>query len=107
MFSRVVAIRTMPGKARELAQALQEKILPIVEGQPGFVDGIVLVSNTEPDRILALSFWKSQQDAERYMHEQFPRINKLISHMVESAPVSKTFNVDAFSSHKIRAGKAA
>src|ERR1700722_7629118 len=103
MFSRVVAIRTMPGKARELAQALQEKILPIVEGQPGFVDGIVLVSNTEPDRILALSFWKSQQDAERYMPEQFPRINKLISHM--GAPVSKTFNVDAFSSHKIRAGK--
>jgi heme-degrading monooxygenase HmoA len=56
----------MPGKARELAKTIQEKILPIIEGQPGFVDEIVLVSNTERDQILALSFWKSQQDAERY-----------------------------------------
>ena len=107
MFSRVVAVRTMPGKARELAKTIQEKILPIIEAQPGFVDEIVLVSNTERDQILALSFWKSQQDAERYTHEQFPKINKLISHLVENVPVSRTFDVDAFSSHRIRAGKAA
>lgn len=107
MFSRVVAVRTRDGKARELARIIHDKILPILEAQPGFVDEIVLLSDTEPDQILALSFWKSQQDAERYTHDQFPRINELISHLVESAPVSRTFNVDAFTSHKIAAGKAA
>jgi hypothetical protein len=65
---------------------IQDKILPILEAQPGFVDEIVLLSDTEPDQILALSFWKSQQDAERYTHDQFPRVNELISHLVESAP---------------------
>ena len=85
MFSRVVAVRTKPEKARQFAKTIQDKVLPILEEQPGFVDEIILVSDTEPDEILALSFWESQQDAERYTHEQYPRINELISHLVDSA----------------------
>jgi heme-degrading monooxygenase HmoA len=107
MFSRVVAVRTNPGKAKEFVKTVHDKILPILEDQPGFVDEILLVSNTEPDQILALSFWKSQQDAERYTHEEYPRINDLISKLVESAPVSRTFNVDTFTSHNLKDGKAA
>jgi heme-degrading monooxygenase HmoA len=107
MFTRVVAIRTKPGKAREFTRTIHDKILPILEDQPGFVDEILLVSNTESDQILALSFWKSQEDAELYTHEQYPRINDLISHLVESAPVSRTFNVDTFASHNLKAGKVA
>ena len=107
MFGRVVAVNTKEGKARQLAKTIQEQILPTLQSQPGFVDEIVLISDTDPDQILALSFWESQQDAERYTHEQYPRINELISHLVGSAPVSRTFNVDAFSSHNVRAGKAA
>jgi len=85
MFTRVVAVRTKPGKARDLSKTIHDKILPILEDQPGFVDEILLVSDTEPDKILALSFWESQQDAERYTHEQYPRINELICPLVESA----------------------
>ena len=107
MYTRVVAVMTKPGKVRELSKTINDKVLPILEGQPGFVDEILLVSDTEPDQILALSFWQSQQDAERYTHEQYPRINELISHLVESPPVSRTFNVDIFTSHKITRGKAA
>jgi len=107
MFTRVVAVMTKPGKVRELSKTIHDKILPILEDQPGFMDEILLVSDTEPDQILALSFWKSQEDAERYTHEQYPRINELISHLVETPPVSRTFNVDIFTSHKITAGKAA
>jgi heme-degrading monooxygenase HmoA len=107
MFTRVVAVRTKPGKAKEFVKTIHDKILPILEDQPGFVDEILLVSSTEPDQILALSFWRSEQDAERYTHEEYPRINGLISHLVESTPVSRTFHVDIFISHKIRAGRAA
>jgi heme-degrading monooxygenase HmoA len=107
MFSRVVAVTTKPGKVGELSKTIRDKILPILKNQPGFVDVVLLVSNTEPDQVLALSFWRTQQDAERWTHEQFPRINELISRLVESAPVSRTFNVDTFASHNIKAGKAA
>jgi heme-degrading monooxygenase HmoA len=84
MFSRVVAVRTKEGKARQLAKTIQEKIQPILENQPGFLDEIVLISDTEPDQILALSFWKSQEDAERYTHEQFPKINDFRTSKTES-----------------------
>lgn len=72
MFTRVVELKAKSGKARELGQAINDKALPILKKQDGFVDEIVLVSDTEPDRILALSFWKRQQDAERYSKEQYP-----------------------------------
>lgn len=35
-----------------LVSIIQEKILPILEGQTGFVDEVVLISDTEPDQIL-------------------------------------------------------
>ena len=85
MFTQVVAVRTKPGKAREFTETIHDRIVPMLEDQPGFVNEILLVSDTEPDQILALSFWKSHQDAEHYSHEQYPRINELISSLVESA----------------------
>jgi len=107
MFTRVVELKAKSGKARELGQTINDKALPILRKQEGFVDEIVLVSDTEPDRILALSFWKRQQDAERYNKEQYPKVNELISHLLEGAPTVKTFNVDTSTTHRIAAGKAA
>jgi heme-degrading monooxygenase HmoA len=105
MFTRVVAVQVKTGKAREFSQVIQDKILPILQEEPGFVDVIVLQSNTEANQMLALNFWETEQDAERYTQEQFPRINKL--HLVENAPVSRTFTVDIFSSRNIIGGIAA
>ena len=82
-------------------------MLPLLENEPGFIDEILLVSAVEPEQILALSFWNTQQDAERFSHEHYPQINELISRLVDGAPVSRTFNVDAFTSHNIIAGKSA
>jgi heme-degrading monooxygenase HmoA len=86
MFSRVVAVTAKSGKAKEVAKIIQDRALPILKDQQGFVDELVLVSDTEPDQILALSFWKTRQDADRYKHEQYPRINELISNLVKSSP---------------------
>ena len=107
MFTRVVELKVKPGKAKELTTTIYDKALPILRGQSGFVDEIVLVSDTEPDHILALSFWNRQQDAEGYNKEGYPKINELIAHLVETSPTVKTFNVDASTIHKIAAGKAA
>src|SRR5258708_31199983 len=45
--------------------AIQEKVLPILKKQSGFVDETVLTSDMESNRVLALSFWKKNGDAER------------------------------------------
>ena len=107
MFTRVVEVTTKPGKARELTTLINDKVLPILKKQTGFVDETVLVSDTDPNRGLAISFWNTKEDAERYHQEQYPAVHDLIRHLLEAEPVVRTFNVDSSTSHKIAASKAA
>src|SRR5713101_1571331 len=107
MFTRVVEVTTKSGKARELTSIINDKVLPILKKQAGFVDETLLVSDTEPNRVSALSFWNSKEDAERYQREQYPAIHEMVRHLLEAEPVIRTFNVDSSTTHRIAAGKAA
>lgn len=107
MFTRVVEVNAKAGKGKELSKTIHEKALPILKDQPGFVDELVLVSDSQPDQILALSFWQEQQQADRYNRDHYPKINQLISHLIDRAPVVRTFTVETSTRHKIAAGKAA
>lgn len=107
MFTRVVEVTTKSGKARELSQTIHDRVLSIVKNQPGFQDEIVLVSDDNPDQILAISFWTSREDAEKYNREQFPKVNEVIRNLIEGSPRVRTFEVDTSTVHRIAAGKAA
>jgi hypothetical protein len=50
------------------------------------VDETVIVSDTEPNRILALSFWNGREDAQRYEREQFDTVQKTVQHLLETHP---------------------
>jgi quinol monooxygenase YgiN len=107
MYTRVVELNTKPGKARELCATIDNKVLPMLKKQAGFVDETVLASDTEENRVLALSFWNAKEDAERYHQEQYPKINEMVSHLLEAAPVIRTFDVHTSTTHRVIAGKAA
>ena len=107
MFTRTVEVIAKSGKARELAHTINDKVLPILKKQTGFVDETVLVSDAESNRIVALSFWNSKEDAEKYHRERYPAIHEMVRHLLEAEPVIRTFNVDSSTTHKIEAGKAA
>jgi hypothetical protein len=51
------------GKARDLATLINDKVLPILKKQTGFADETLLVSDTEPNCVLAISFWNTKEDA--------------------------------------------
>ena len=107
MFTRVVEITCKSGKAKELSSTINEKVLPILKKQTGFVDEAVLVSDTESTRILGLSFWNSKDDAERYHREQYPKIQEMLKPLLETEPVIRTFDVHTSTTHRIASGKAA
>ncbi len=107
MFTRIVELHTKPGKSRELSTTVTDKVLPILRKQPGFVDEITLVSTANPDRVLALSFWESEETAQHYMKEQFPKINDIVMPLLQTSPEVETFTVDHSTTHKISKGKAA
>src|SRR5207245_11110695 len=90
MYTRVVELTTKPEKARELCATIDDKILPILKKQAGFVDETVLASDTEPNRVLALSFWNTKEDAERYQRERYPKINDILTDLLENAPTTRT-----------------
>lgn len=105
MFVRVVEVKTKPGKAREVCSMLHEKVLSTLKAQTGFVDEVVLVSDAAG--ILALSFWKTREDAERYSHEDYAKVSDIIQHLVHSKPKVHAFDVETSTCHKITKGKAA
>jgi heme-degrading monooxygenase HmoA len=107
MFTRIVEVTTKARKSNEVANAINEKILPFLRQQPGFLDETVLTSETESNRVLGISFWKTKEDAERYSREQFPKVNEILADLIETTPVVRTFHVHTSTPHKIAAGKAA
>jgi len=107
MFTRAVELTSKPGKSKELAKAINEKAVPILKKQQGFVDEIVLVSDAEPDHVLALSFWNKREDAEQYHREQYPKIHETLRHLLDAEPMIRTFDVHSSITHKVAADKAA
>ena len=107
MFTRIVEVTAKSGKAKELSNTINDKVLPILKKQTGFVDETVLSADTEPNRILAISFWNTRQDAERYQKEQYPAVHEMVRHLLETEPAVRIFNVDSSTTHKIVASKAA
>jgi len=107
MYTRVVEFTSKAGKAKELSNTINEKAVPILKKQNGFVDEIVLVSDAEQDRVLGLSFWNAREDAERYHRAQYPQIHEMLKHLLETEPVIRTFDVHISTTHRIAAGKAA
>ncbi len=107
MFTRVVELTSKPGKSRDLSNTINDKVVPILKKQAGFVDEIVLVSDAERDLVLALSFWNKREDAERYQREQYNSVRETLQPLLEADPVVRTFEVHTSTGHKIAAGKAA
>ena len=105
MYTRVVETTSKQGKARELCNTIEEKVLPILKKQNGFVDELVMVSDREPNRVISISFWKTKEDAQRYDREQFDNVKKAIQQMFESTPVIRTYDVHTSTAHRFNAEK--
>ena len=78
------------------------KIVPILKKEAGFVDEIVLVSDADSNRVLALSFWKTREDAERYQREQYNSVRETLQPLLEGEPVVRTFEVHTSTGHSQR-----
>ncbi len=107
MFTRIVELTTKPGKNEQLSATINDKVLPILKRQKGFVDEMVFVSDKEEDRVLALSFWNTKQDAEQYHRTDYPKVQEAIRPLLDAEPAIRTYEVHTSTTHKIAAGRAA
>ena len=107
MFTRVVECTVKAGKTQEFTHIIRDQVLPILRDQNGFVDETLLVSPNQPEETLSISFWRNQEDAERYQREHYPHVLKIVRPLLEGEPRIRVFNVQHSITHKIAAGKAA
>ena len=107
MFTRIVELTTKPGKNEQLSATIDDKVLPILKKQKGFVDEMVFVSDKDNNRVLALSFWNTKEEAEQYNRTDYPKVQEAIRPLLDAEPVIRTFDVHTSTTHKIAAGKAA
>ncbi len=95
-----------PGKKDEFLNAWSNQVLPLLKKQSGFIDEILLFENGT-DHGCGLSFWKSQNDAERYQREVFHQASRHVEPFLEGAPTVRNFNVAASETFHISATQAA
>jgi quinol monooxygenase YgiN len=107
MFTRIVELTTKPGKNEQLSATINDKVLPILKKQKGFVDEMVFVSDKEDNRVLGLSFWNTKGDAEQYHRTEYSKVQEAIRPLLDAEPVVRTYEVHTSTTHKIAAGKAA
>lgn len=107
MFTRIVEVTCKAGKARDLSRTISDKVLSILKIQPGFIDEVTLISEDDPNRIVAISFWKTKENAEAYQREQYARVTETIRNLIDGAPQVRKFEVEYSTVHKIASGKAA
>jgi len=61
--ARIAVYTVSPGKSDEVIEKAQQGMLPIFQGQPGFV-GYGLVKTDQEHVIVSLSFWETEEEAE-------------------------------------------
>lgn len=86
MFTEVVELSAKPWKTNKLREAVIEMILPILKQQRGFQGEITLASDTDPNRILLISFWNRREDAEHFHRKQFSRIAEMLRPLCKCNP---------------------
>ncbi len=106
MISRIVTCNVRPEKVDELRTTLNQKLLPRIQRQPGFVD-IIEALDTTTGTFVCNTFWNTRQDLVKYENTLFPEVAQTLTPLVENEPTIQTLNVENSTIHHIKAGKAA
>ena len=105
MLARIISCTVQPARVNEFRNLLNNKLLPIVQSQPGFLENIEAL---DPDtgQFSCTTLWRSPEDLERYDNGVFPDIASKMSPMLKGNPVVQTLPVENSSTHRVRAATA-
>lgn len=103
MFVRQVTTHYKPGKVDLLNQRLEKDIIPLLKKQEGFRDELSIFDE-EKEEAVAMSFWDTRQDAEKYQRDIYPKVAKKLEDAIEGAPVVRQFEVNNSTWYDIHAG---
>jgi len=98
MYTRVVQATIKPDQIEQFKDAITHQALPAIHSQPGFVDAVEMYSG---DKFVCVTFWRTQEDAERYTRDMFPRIAEMAGPLLNGTPQAETYEVENDTIHKL------
>lgn len=104
MISRIVTCNVKPEKLNEFRNTLNQRFLPRIQQQRGFVD---LVESLDMDTgtFVCNTFWNNNHDVETYDNTLFQEIANALTPYLQNQPAVQTLNVENSTVHNISAGK--
>jgi len=105
MLARIVTATVQPAKVSEFRNLLNNKLLPMVQSQPGFLENIEAL-DPSTGQFSCTTLWKSREDLEHYDNGVFPDIASKMSPMLQGNPVVQTLPVENSSTQHVRAAAA-
>jgi hypothetical protein len=101
MFARRISIHLKPNTLAEFTKTVENDIVPLLRKQPGFQDEITF-SLPEGNKVLAISLWDTQKNAENYDSGVYKDILKLLGTVIDGTPKVATTEVLHSTFHQIR-----
>ena len=87
-----------------MARIIRDDAIPrIIQPAPGFLAEIVLQLREEPDHLVAISFWRSQEDADRWEVYGFDKVTALLQHGLAAKPLRRPVNIVVSTDPRIKA----
>ncbi len=108
MYSRTAELSIDPQQRDTFLHLVNHEFMPLLQRQPGYVDGVGLVSDADPNQAISVVFWKSREDAERfYSSTEFARMRQRLLPYLRSEPTVRTYAVETSTHHGVAAGRVA
>ncbi|HET9284024.1 MAG TPA: antibiotic biosynthesis monooxygenase [Candidatus Angelobacter sp.] len=102
MYSHIIELTAKPGQGRELVDVIRDRAIPeIIRPSRGFIDEIVLLSETDPNHVTAISFWQSQEDGTLFLQNGFAKVSALTQPYLMAKPERQEFIVGASTNNHI------
>ena len=106
MHSHIIELTAKSGQATALVNIIRDRAIPeIIRGSEGFIDEIVLLSDTDPNHVTAISFWKSKDDGDRFFANGFAQVSAMTQPYLSAKPERHGFIVGASTNDSIAGWK--
>jgi hypothetical protein len=91
--ARAAEFIAKPGRADELRDHICKAVTPFLRERSEFIRTIVLTSDEEPRRVVAITFW-SLEEHTCTPWEESPLVREILSPLVDVWPRGRTYQVD-------------
>ena len=106
MLSRIITCTVDTAKLGEFKNALNNRFLPRIQAQPGFLENIESL-DPATGQFCCVTLWKTAADLENYEKGLFQEVATNLVPLMKGGPTVQTLPVENSSVHHVKAGTAA